>query len=631
MDPTTELLMAGWRVDDGPIQLTDFALNENAGIYELRELLKDPSVLVYAHNAFFEANIIEYVAAPRKILPYVPIERFRCTATLASAARYPKSLDACSKALGLIEKKDAKGTALINRFSVPVKPTLKHKSDRWLPEEDPERWYQFRDYCKQDVVVESAIHEKFAKFELSDYEQRVYAFTYRANQRGLQIDIDAVEAALKLNEEYEARMTEEFTDLTNGLTPGQVGELAKWAGMESVAKAKIEEQLADPCTDAVVRRALEIRLALAKTSNKKLIPMLKAAGFDNRMRGSWIYYGAPATGRFAGAVIQIQNYPRPTIKGSKKAVEDLKWMSVDDILFMHGEVPEVTSSCLRHMIRAADGHKYIISDFAGVEARGVMWFCEEHEAVQMFRDDIDIYKSMGSFIFNTPIEDITKGGLERFVGKQAILGCGYGMGWKKFQASCAGYGQDLSDELSKQAVDGYRAKYSLVKAMWGNLARMWVNVVKTGKTAEFNKGCKMGISGDYLIIKLPSGRNLVYPFPDATKEEVTHEGRTWNANKISFMTENSTTKKWQRHTIHGGFILENIVQAFCRDFMVHSMLTVEETGFPVVATIHDEVISEVPEDKVDIIKFDKAMLSLPAWGHDFPMGVETNVSGVYQK
>jgi DNA polymerase len=275
-----------------------------------------------------------------------------------------------------------------------------------------------------------------------------------------------------------------------------------------------------------------------------------------------------------------------------------------------------------------------------------MWFAGEEEALQMFRDGVDIYKAMAAYVLNKPIEDITK--QDRQLGKQIILGCGFQMSAGKFEITCKGYGIDIDSQLAQEAVKAYRSKYSGVPELWRNLEQAAMDAVTTGRPQHTNMTEWFHDKNyNFLFCTLPSGRKLSYydpkigvsygvswtengqkrhAFKDNEKDAEDYAksvgGRAYSRPKLTFMSVNSVTKQWERSDTYGGMLTENIVQATARDLLVDGMCRLNKKKYLTLMTIHDEIVVEVPEGFGSVEELEQMLSEVPAWATGLPIKAE---------
>ena len=337
--------------------------------------------------------------------------------------------------------------------------------------------------------------------------------------------------------------------------------------------------------------------------------MLDRVSKDGRVRGNLMYHGA-STGRWSGAGVQLQNLPRDTVK-------DFDW-SRKNITASMDKVLSTLSRMVRGSIMAAPEHRLMWADYAAVEARGVAWLAGQQDLIDLFAKGGKVYEEMAAVIFNVPAEEIGKDSLERFLGKTVILGCGYSMGAQKFRMSCAAMGTEIDEELAYRAVNAYRSNYAKIPRLWKMLDEAAIAAIGQRGRETTYRSVSFYADKNWLLIKLPSGRKLFYRDPRL----VTYAGPYGEKVSVEYSAVNSMTKKWNRERTFGGKLTENIVQGLCRDLIADAMLRLETSGYPVIASVHDEVISEVPVGQGSVEEMVALMCQLPDWAKDFPLAAE---------
>ena len=234
---------------------------------------------------------------------------------------YPAGLDAVGKAIGLPQDKQkmAVGKALIRYFCVPCKPTRTNGGRTWnLPKHDEDKWDLFKEYCKQDVVTEQEILRRLDQFPMPEAEEYQWRLCVQMNAYGVKVDSALIDGALYIDQISTGRLTEEAIALTGLENPNSAAQLLTWlqgngTSADNLQKATVSDLLAGELPETV-RRVLEIRQQLGKTSIKKYVAMDTAKCSDERVRGLTQYYGANRTGRWAGRMVQMQNLPRNYLK-----------------------------------------------------------------------------------------------------------------------------------------------------------------------------------------------------------------------------------------------------------------------------------------------------------------------------
>lgn len=535
---STEIMCVAYAVDDGPVKIIrrhDILMCALIDPFEeLRALAFDKETLFYAHNALFEQLIWEHkLNRDLNQLPLLPVSRWRCTAAKALAHGLPKALQDVAVALGTRQQKDREGKAVMLKVCKP-------KSDgTW--EESPELISRLEDYCAQDVETEREIDHRLP--ELEPFEQQVWFEDQVINRRGIAVDKEALDKSLVLISEETVLLKKEIVKLTGGKLEGVSRRAAvldyfarKGVKLPDFTKATVEKALRSGQIPQDLAQVLRIRQQLGLTSTAKYEALREALCEDSRLRDTLVYHSA-STGRWGGKLVQLQNLPRGVIKDTGTAVETIKTFDIDIIRMLYGDVMGTLSSCIRGMFVAGPGNELVISDYAAIEARVAMWFSGQADAVKMFVDGVDIYVEMAKRIGS---------GADRRLGKQTVLGCGYGMGHKKFAATCATYGIVISEELAKKAVDAYRNSFRNVVNMWYAQERAMRAAISTGAPVTCGRvRWAWGRGKEFLYCYLPSGRALAY-----------HKAEMKN-DRITYMTTNSTTKKYQREETYGGKIFEN--------------------------------------------------------------------------
>lgn len=655
-------------------------------------VLLDPGP-VEAHNVGFERQIWHWICHKRLGWPDIPFDRWRCSMAACSRLALPRSLEAAGEALGLGVTKDKEGHRIMLRLCKPKNPSKKDPG-KW--DNDPVKFERLYKYCKQDVQSEIAISRAIPQLEGRELE--VWKLDQRINLRGLSIDLRAIHLAIDVIQCTLDGYCKELSHLTVGkvTSPTQVAKLAQYLRevcgfkMPSLSAEVVENVLAREDIPERVRPLLEIRQKASKSSTAKLNAMLERCDSDGRVRGCVVYHGAH-TGRWSGAGIQIQNFPRGSLAPyeidlTHQILQEYPPEQAAPILDLLLANPmDCISSSLRSMIQAPEGRRLLVCDFASIEARTLAWLAGEKELLQAFVDGADVYVSMASKIYEVPEAEVTKG--QRFVGKTAILGLGYGMGHKAFQAACkAMAGVDIERKFSKQVIKTYRKSNPRIRSLWSDLSTAAIRAVETKQLHRAGK-LKLTCDDSWLQIELPSGRKLHYWSPEVilavapwskghvgdihgpeslegylesldielgerrqkgwincdlpagaanalSKQGVKHDLEKKEIKMIKqlrYRGVDSITRKWKALRTYGGKLVENVTQATARDFLVEAMFRVEEKGYPIVATVHDEIISERKIGEGSLQEFESLMSATPPWGRGCPLAVEGFEAKRYRK
>lgn len=593
--PDFEILLFAWSWNFGPVQICDLT-TENQLPESVLKALPDPEIQKHAYNAAFE-----WYCLSRYLGAMLPISQWRDTMLHALYCGYPVSLDAAGKALGLSEdkRKLQTGKALIRTFCVPCKPTARNGGrTRVLPGHEPEKWELFKQYNQQDVVTEMEIERRLSFWPVPDEIQRQWEQDITINERGVGLDTQLVEGALECSEITTARLTKEAVSLSGLDNPNSVSQLTSWleneTGFEidSLTKSTVSGLLNRNLESENVRRMLEIRQELGKTSVKKYAAMETAVCEDNRVRGLLQFYGANRTGRWAGRIIQPQNLPRTRLHGAELSAARswVKKREVDKIDLLAGPVPEILSQLIRTALVPAPGKRFIDADFSAIEARVIAWLAGEEWVLDVFRTHGKIYEACASQMFGVPIEKIKKGNPEyelRQKGKVATLALGY-QGSTGALINMGALEMGIPEEELPDIVQRWRASNKRIQDLWYSMENAAVDTVRTGRTNAV-RGLLLRIEGNreryFLTIQLPSGRKLFYAQPKLGQNRFGRES-------LQYLGMNQTTKKWEAIETYGGKLVENCVQAVARDCLAENIGKLEASGCPVVFHVHDEVIIE---------------------------------------
>ena len=288
--------------------------------------------------------------------------------------------------------------------------------------------------------------------DLSADETDVFLLDLAINVRGFRLDEDAIDVALDLIDGEFAELNQELAALTGGavIKATQRAKMLAWFASQGFdlddSKAEtLDEALKRTDLAPHVRRGLEIVRTLGKSSTAKYLAMQNWVCPDSKVRGGLLYHGA-STGRWSGKGIQPHNFPRGTVKDDPEILwEILKLRDREVIMAEYGSVMNALSSGLRGVIVAGEGNELHVADFAGIEARVLLWLAQDEDGLDIFHQGRDIYNEMATSIFKRPI-DRKKQKAEGMLGKVAILGLGYQMGASKFVDTAATYGITLPED-----------------------------------------------------------------------------------------------------------------------------------------------------------------------------------------
>ena len=626
-NPSTEVLCLAYAFDDEPVQLWHSERPGHPALplpTELLLALSDPANVVEAHNANFERVIYRSKLVPHG-WPSIHDSAWRCSAAKAAAHNLPRSLDMASGAMGLPLKKDKEGHKLMLKMCKPRTPT---KNDPAIWREKPEDFARLFDYCRRDVVVERMLSERLR--DLSPLEQEVFQEDMQMNERGIAIDRPAIHKALNVISAMTDKLNAELEQITKGeLTKAsQRKRLLDWlidmgveisdtTGISTLAAIEIEK--ADPNPSPIIIRVLEICRAVNRTSTAKYRAMnYRSCSTDDRLRGTLLYHGA-GTGRWSGAGIQPHNFPRGTTEDlhMEKAWDSIMRTDETGLEMLYGDVMELMSSTLRGAMIAPPGHDLIVGDYSSVEARVLAWHAYDKKALKLFRNHGDPYIDLAKDIYDIAYAEVTKA--QRMIGKQAELGLGFGMGWRKFKDTCKKYGIEITEEFSKEVVEIYRTKHKAIADWWVACNTAAMDAIKNPGKIFYANRVKYVVKGQFLWCALPSGRNLAYYRPKIEPRET-----PWKEMRptITYMGMHALTNQWVRMSSYGGKLVENIVQATARDLMAEAILRCRGTVYALLLSVHDELIAQVLEGQGSVKEFETIMSILPDWAKGCPVTAE---------
>lgn len=591
------ILLFAYKLDEDPVKIVDLEMGEKIPD-QILKCMSDPSVTKHAYNAAFEWYCLNRAGYN------TPLAQWKCTMIHGLYCGYTAGLDATGKAIGLPQDKQklTTGKALIRYFCVPCKPTKSNGGRTWnLPRHAPEKWKLFKEYCVQDVVTESEILKRLSAFPVPETEERLWQTDVRMNAFGVRVDTGLITGALMIDGISTQELTDEAVEITGLSNPNSTGQLLQWlteqgVQMENLQKATVEETLTREALPKDVRRILEIRKQLGKTSVKKYTAMQTAKCEDDRIRGLTQFYGANRTGRWAGRLVQLQNLPRNYLKTLDYARNLVKAQNYEGVRLLYGNVPDTLSQLIRTAFIPSEGHKFVVADFSAIEARVIAWLAGEQWVNEVFATHGKIYEATASQMFHVPIERIVKGNPEyslRQKGKVATLALGYQGGTSALIAMGA-LNMGLTEEELPDIVTRWRNANPRIRDLWYAVEETALAAMRTAEPQAM-RGLIFRLEGDllygqsFLTIQLPSGRKLFYPKP------FLQENR-FGKMAIHYYTVGQQTRKWEVDSTYGGKMTENIVQAIARDCLAETLRRISHLGLQVVFHVHDEVIIDAPMD-----------------------------------
>lgn len=628
-DPKFGVMLFAYSFDNDPVRVLDL-LSGDLIPQAVLDALVDPAVLKTAHNANFELTCLNKYMWGNYDLK-LDHRQWECTMVRCAMLGLPLALENVAKVLGLTDLKDSRGKALITYFCQPCKPTKTNgQRTRNYPFHDPEKWAEFIEYNRQDVVVEKAIRNKTAFFKMPAFERELWYMDQDINNRGCMIDVTLVKNAIQINLENNDELMNTVTERTGVINPNSDAQLKEWlmsndVDMPDMQKDTVKAMLSGDHVAIDVRKVLELRQQFKKSSIKKYDALLRALGADSRIRGIIQFYGANRTGRYAGRIFQPQNLPRISLKSGclDIARELVKKYDVDGIRLMFGNIANTLSQLIRTAVIPAPGHEFIISDFSAIEARVIAWLAGEKWRLDVFATHGMIYEASASKMFGIALELCGEGTVWRQRGKVAELALGF-QGGVGALIKMGALDMGISEQELDPIVKAWRKENPNIVKLWYKVDELVVEAVRTGKKVALPKGMFAEVRESILFIKLPSGRELAYYKPELYVNK-------FDRLAVRYQGLDQETKQWRRIETYGGKLVENIVQAIARDCLVFAKYNLWKAGYDTVLHIHDEVVLESLIGMGSTKEVDKIMSRTPDWGEGLPLTAKSYISMYYKK
>ena len=623
--PSTDFLMISFAIEDqDPVNVT------HPHSLDLNELFQciNAGYKIVAHNMLFEIAMFKYVMIPRYRWPMPKLEQWLDTMHLAGRAGLPLGLGDAAKALNITEKLE-EGKDLIKMFCVTPFVDMDSR---------PKDKMRFIEYCNVDTLVSRDIWRNLP--ELKDSEIEDIQLDLQSNLHGVLVDTELSETIYNNVLDIQESFGNRVSDLTNGVITKmtQVQRIKKW--MHDNVNNEIPNCAADTISDiisgvygSVDERSMEIlemRQHSGKSSTGKYYRYVNSS-VDSTIYGMIISFGAH-TGRTISKLLNLNNLPKPSIKyeSMDTLVEDMRILPTEIIDEKYGSYLKAASTAIRGMITARPGKILAIADYASIEARLVFWLANCKTGLRKYYNGIDLYKDQATTIFHTSYDRVNDD--QRWLGKQVILGAGFGLGWKGFIGSCARWGVEVSDDIAQKSIAAYREDYPEVVDMWDDLDRKSIMACKTGQITYACNGriafktfkTKSGVK--FLLMKLPSGRFLMYPHV-----KVIMATTPWGSRRVAISYKKFKDGRFVSETTYGGKLSENAIQAIARDLMYYGARNARDNDYDILFSVYDEIIAEVDESKADIKLFESLICKIPDWGLGIPLEAEGKLLKHYQK
>jgi DNA polymerase len=646
-DPSAEVLMCAYAFDDGPVLQWVPAEGEPMP-HDLHDAIRDPAVIKSAWNAVFEQNIWAHVLGIE-----TPWDAWQCTMVLAMTLSLPGSLAQAGEVVGLPAEKAklAEGKRLVKLFCAPRKPTKMKPHVRATRETDSEKWEDFKRYNIRDVEAERAIWRRLRTWALSPEEHANWVLDCEINARGLPVNMRAVDGALEIYGAIVQDRLAKMREITGLDNPNSGAQLLPWLRdrgypYADLVKGHVKKASGLSYADNGTKAVLEYRSEIAKASVKKFDALKRATDSDNRLRFHYQFWGAQRTGRTAGRVFAPQNLPRPPdyLEDKHKQaalVDDLETCTPLGFEWLYSNPMEALSTAVRPVIEAPAGRTFVSADLNAIENRGIGYLANEEKILNVFREGRCPYLDFASQFYQRPYAELyeeykpkdgSKGDKsKRKFCKPSTLGCGYRLSageiredprtGEEIATGLLGYawamGVMLTQEDAIKSVDVWRATFPGVCDYWDELEKAFKHTIRTGRPSRARR-LSFDRAGPFVRMVLPSGGFRYYCRPKIEPVKT-----PWGQVRGTITYEGLNIKKqWVRLSTHGGKILENGCQSFCRDILYYGAQMCRKRGIDMRLTVYDEInaLSSTEDADEKLAVLIECMTTPPPWAPDFPMG-----------
>lgn len=615
-----EILLVALADDDDPVEVWD--VQDRPNWREELQARIDRADRVVIHNSAFDRTVLRHCGVD------LPVEKIDDTMITALAHSLPGSLGQLCDVLGVPQdkSKDKAGRRYIQLFTKPCPRNWKIR--RATRETHPDEWSGFVEYARLDVDAMRHIHGRLPDWNSTHSERHLWRLDQRINDRGVAIDLDLAQSAIRAFQRASGTLASRAAALTGGAVSSTtqrqrlIDYLRDVRGFEAedLTKGTVEGLLKDADLDPQVRELLDIRQQAAATSPAKYKVLIEATSSDGRLRGTIQFCGAARTGRDAGRIFQPQNLPRSPdwFDGDvqEATIEAFKY-DCEDIIY--DNVSERCAFAVRGALLAERGKKLVIADLSNIEGRVLAWLAGEDWKIEAFKaydrgEGPDLYKVTAGRILGKDPYDVTKG--ERQTqGKVPELAGGYGGGLGAYRKMGGDVFNAMDDDAIMEIVQAWRTAHPATKKLWYDVEGAVRSAVRApGDSFEVRgllrvDSAKGPDSVDYTRIRLPSGRYLCY-----RNMHINEDGQ------LVYEGINQYTRKWELLETYYGKLVENIVQAVARDVFMTGMRKAEEAGYSVVLRVHDELVCEVPDDAAFTHEALADMMGTnPGWSAGLPL------------
>jgi len=626
-----EVLLIALAVDDYPTGVWD--TQDRPGWRRDLQALIDDAERVVIHNSAFDRTVLRHCGV------HIPVGKITDTMVLALQHSLPASLGRLCDILGVPQEKakDKDGRRHIQLFTKPSPKNWKLR--RASRETHPDEWKAFVAYARLDVDAMRDVFHRLPRWNATGSEIDLWGFDQDVNDRGIAIDGNLARSALRAFQRTTRSLAARSASLTDGLVASTTQRATllnflrdqRGVSADDLTKASVA-RLLKGTLDPLARELLEIRQQAAATSPAKYRALLDAASADGRLRGTIQFCGAARTGRDAGRIFQPQNLPRSPDwfdGGVQEATIDAFKNDCEDVIY--DNVSERCAFAVRGALVATPGSKLVIADLSNIEGRVLAWLAGEQWKIDAFKrydrgEGPDLYKVTAGRILGKDPATVTKE--ERQTqGKVPELAGGYGGGLGAYRTMGGAVFNAMDDERIVEIVHAWRKAHPATKKLWYNVEGAVRSAVrKRGDSFEVRGllRCDYADGPDgvgYARIRLPSGRYLCY-----------REMQIDDGGKLSYEGVNQYTRKWERLETYYGKLVENVVQAIARDVFMSGMRRAELDGYPVVLRVHDELVSEVPNNPAFTHERLADMMSVnPGWSTGLPLAAAGFTALRYRK
>lgn len=597
-----------------------------------------------AWNAQFERVMLNSHAGRTFGFPATSIEQWTCTMVLSAYNGLPKQLGQCAQAIGLKDGKDKEGAKIMRLLCQPKRPTKKDPTTEWEPHgAHREMFEKLYAYCAQDVEVERNIHKRLPR--LPEIEQKLFWLDQEINDRGIRVDMPLVNRVCDLIELKAADFQERAVAICGHSTTKRE-EILKWCASQGVfldgyTKDDVASALKTKSLPPDVREVLEIRRdASRQSSGSKFFAAKRSVGGDERIRGTLRFFGAVPTGRWAGDLIQPQNFSNKGYPQSAPA--DVTNFDIPDIEMLYGDAMPLFGNMSRAMLVPKKGCRFIGCDEAAVEGRIAAWFAEEKWALDVYRTHGKVYEATAAQMFGLPFTDflhhygytddelaapewwkrdpanMKKHHPLRPKGKVSSLACGFG-GSVGALVRMGALREGLTEDDLPALVKQWReANPNIVKAWWAMDRAAISAVEKPGQVFSAVK-CAFKSDGNWLMLKIPSGRVLRY-----WKPRIEEVDKGWGLKpQLTYFgerqLEGSSKRVWCKVDTYGPKVFQNAVQSLARDVLREALFRLHDAGYKTVFHVHDEIVVEAPFDFGSVKEVEQLMSAPMPWAPDLPL------------